>query len=170
MMINGFTCPFCWRQIPIPTEEIGYNGIKTQILETKRELEIVFGNISQDEWGWNNPAQVWKAFQDSNFDENTENIAILRDVRGSISTWVYLKTPIYNPLTQTLVCNVQVVDYGGLGLTAMAYNGFAIAYNKEKIKTVTWNGKVVPHLFENKNNNNDKKENTNTDNDNNKMY
>ena len=157
MMVSMWTCPSCWRQIPIPKEDIGYRmefergGIKTQILETKREVAIVFRNVSR--WTWNNPKQLWKAFEDSNFDQNTENIVILRDFKGTTAVRVYLKTPIYNPSTQTLECNLQVIDPGGIAGFSMAFYGWAIAYNTDKIKRVTWNGKLVEHLFDNKNKN-----------------
>ena len=143
---------FDWRIIPIPKREHGYgdehSGIKTQIIETKEEFETVFA-LKID--GWNNKAGVLKAFKDANIDENKENIAILRNVQGSGSNQVSLKTPIHNKNTKTLECQVEV-NYppGGLGTCDMAYYCFAVAFNKESIDKVTWNGQLVPHLFERK--------------------
>ena len=121
-----------FRIINIPARQHGYKNIQTQILQSNEQFENVFLN--------------------ANIDYSKENVAILCDVQGSGSNQVIFNKPIFNQYTSTLECSIKV-NLAEIGTCDMAYYCFAVAFDKKKVKNVSWNGTQVKYEKKNWDNN-----------------
>lgn len=119
-----------FRRVDVPTEEHGYNGFKSQVIDSEQKLNAFIKQV-EGESGWNNRASFLKALADAKIDFTNETLVLIRQAEGSGSNRVSFAPPELKG--DKLVCVIHR-EVSQIGTADMAYYCFAVAVIKGKAK------------------------------------